>query len=239
MNLYAYVGGDPVNRIDPSGLRFQTLDELLAVKPVDGGTIVVTGCGGIMIGSVCIPTFTFNIADWTPRVEYGDPSLGREYGPPSAVPTDLILEPLIRELRDQAKRLYCSLPSFGGGATAGGYAGLGGGVTGEFGFDPSSGRVSLSGGLNVGVGVGFSAAGSANTGRSISSDAVFGSVGANAAISAGPTRFGAAATLIAHSGFNPRYNGLNGGVRAGGGLSANANLSVRGGTAFRIAPGCR
>lgn len=123
-------------------------------------------------------------------------------------------------------------------ATAGGYAGLGGGVTGEVAFDPASGRISLSAGLNVGVGLGFSAAGTANTGRGVSSDPVFGSVGANANVAAGPVRFGAAATLIDSSGFNPRYNGVNGGLRAGGGLTANANLTARGGTAFQILPSC-
>lgn len=62
-------------------------------------------------------------------------------------------------LLDRAKDLYCSLPSLGGGVTAGGYAGLGGNVSGELMFDPQSGRIGVSAGLNVGVGVGFSVSG--------------------------------------------------------------------------------
>ncbi|WP_129522685.1 hypothetical protein [Pelagerythrobacter rhizovicinus] len=75
-------------------------------------------------------------------------------------------------LLDDLKDAYCSLPSFGGGVTGSGYAGLGGGVTGEIAFDPNTGRISISGGLNVGVGIGFSTAVTCNAGRGVSSDRV-------------------------------------------------------------------
>jgi len=207
VNLYAYVGNDPVNMLDPTGMRCDNPSDPESYcdpeNPEDDGpTIVVIG------------------KKTESQSEQPDPEL-------------------LRELLDAMKDGYCSLPSFGGGISGGGYAGLGGGVTGEVAFDPASGRISLSAGLNVGVGVGFSIAGTGNTGRGVSSAPVFGSVGVNANVAAGPVRAGIAGTLIDNSGFNPRYNGVNGGVRAGGGLTANANLTARGGTAFQILPSCK
>ena len=243
MNLYNYTGSDPVNRTDPSG--------------TESGYIIVTanpGSGfgwGSGIGSVSINTMRPGRGGprYNEIVVNGRRKKNSFRSRPLADSVlSLQLLPGVQladhaspqsGLLDDLKDAYCSLPSFGGGVSGGGYAGLGGGVTGEVAFDPSSGRISLSAGLNVGVGVGFSVAGTGNTGRGVSSAPVFGSVGVNANVAAGPVRGGVSGTLIDSSGFNPRYNGVNGGLRAGGGLTANANLTARGGTAFQILPSCK
>lgn len=241
MNWYNYVGSDPVNMVDPTGsqgqyctgsrVRRNSCGDVPFLSTI-GGEWVCANCkeygkegydaGGSYI-AIEAPKYVF--VPWSSMGWY------LEASPEAPTPQSGLL--------DDLKDAYCSLPSFGGGVSAGGYAGLGGGVTGEAAFDPSSGRISLSAGLNVGVGVGFSVAGTGNTGRGVSSAPVFGSVGVNANVAAGPVRAGVAGTLIDSSGFNPRYNGVNGGLRAGGGLTANANLTARGGTAFQILPSCK
>lgn len=217
MNVYAYVGNDPVNYIDFSGMN---------------GSIIVSASNCLYSASCMQMAIDIMRLNALLNID--------NYKPDGSIPI-VVTGKRLKSLQvfDMVKDFYCSIPSFGGGVTAGGYAGLGGGVAGEFAFDPASGRMSISGGLNVGVGFGFSAAGTGSIGRGVSRDPVFGSIGVNANVAAGPIRGGVAATLIDSSGFNPRFNGVNGGLRAGGGLTANANLTARGGGAFQIAPSCK
>lgn len=225
MNWYNYVGSDPVNSTDWRGLGDDEENADDVYNPID------------VYGRLWDDAREDFELDWERKFDLS------EYGND---PNEIVVTgkrrpkqgPLLG-LLDDLKDAYCSLPSFGGGVSGGGYAGLGGGVTGEVAFDPASGRISLSAGLNVGVGVGFSIAGTANTGRGVSRAPVFGSIGVNANVAAGPVRAGVAGTLIDTSGINPRYNGINGGLRAGGGLTANANMTARGGTAFQILPSCQ
>ncbi|MCF8883933.1 RHS repeat-associated core domain-containing protein, partial [Erythrobacter sp. SN021] len=232
MNMYAYVGGDPVNMVDPMGLSCVTIGP--GVNSAGEISPAVTYCddgGGGGGGGGGGPPPRSRGPSGPPSGPFG-PGGGGGAPPPKKE------EPQNDGLLDDLKDAYCSLPSFGGGVTGSGYAGLGGGVTGEIAFDPSTGRISITGGLNVGVGIGFSTAVTGNTGRGVSSDPFFGSVGANANAALGPARVGVAGTIIDSSGINPSFNGVNAGTRAGVGATANANLTARGGTAFQLLPSC-
>lgn len=256
MNWYDYVHGDPINSTDPTGLdeKRRFFEGICYMYPTCTTYLVNGGDIGYWSETRNTPYAAENgdivmegKAKWTSigviDAFFGFPSFSMDslqnLGGSGMGGSAAIASLPQKDILDRVTDAWCSLPSFGGGVTGGGYAGLGGGVTGEVAFDPASGRMSLSAGLNVGVGVGFSVAGTGNTGRGVSRDPVFGSVGANANVAAGPVRYGVAATLIDSSGFNPRYNGMNGGLRAGGGLTANANLTARGGTAFQIVPSCK
>lgn len=247
VNLYAYVGGDPVNLVDPMGMcdkRFEMVEgvpEFTSTSGCGGGG--GGGGGGGWGGDGFGWGWSNGWGSFGGEGFGGGGGGGGGFGSGEGqiTPEDLIKPILdrIENASEEAGKIYCSLPSLGGGVSGGGYAGFGGGVTGEAVFDPKSGRISFSGGLNVGVGVGFSVAGTGNTGRGVSRDPAFGSIGVNANVAAGPFRAGAAATLIDNSGFNPQFNGVNGGVRGGGGFTANVNLTARGGAAIQILPSCK
>lgn len=74
-------------------------------------------------------------------------------------------------LLDWLKDLYCSLPASGVSLSGRGYDGLGGGGVFDFAFDPQSGRLGGSGGIDVGVGYGgevkWSGGTSGTIGRSV------------------------------------------------------------------------
>ncbi|MCW2404397.1 RHS repeat-associated protein [Sphingobium sp. B1D7B] len=235
MNLYAYVGNDPVNAVDPSGLA----------TVIDGPPIIITSTpiGFFDLGSI----LQHNTLIALQFASQGLAQISAQIKEPDLVVVGKRLpkdrsksQPKTEEsLWDKAKELYCSLPSLGGGVTAGGYAGLGGGVSGEIAFDPQSGRIGFSGGLNVGVGVGFSVSGNGtmSAGRSVA-NGWSGGVGANASVRVPGARVGAAASLIGPGGFNPRFNGVSAGLAPGVGLTANANLTARGGWGGQVLPSC-
>ena len=143
------------------------------------------------------------------------------------------------------RSLYCSLPSFGVNASVRGYDGLGGGLSGDITFDPKSGRLGVSGGVDVGVGVGGSAnwsgGQSGTAGRGVP-DGISASFGANANARWGPAAVGVSGTLVSVStkgASGPKFNGVSGGVRPGGtGASANANLTARVGYGGQVVAGC-
>jgi RHS repeat-associated protein len=207
MNMYNYVGGDPVNFVDPLGLNDESpFDDVgFGGRSVRNVKYVCAGVvGHVRCGYVAYYTYERDFSE------------------------------IIGDIGADLKRKYCSLPSGGLSGSGSGYSGLGGGVTIEVAFDPKSGRVGISGGLNVGAGFGYSTAVSGTAGRSVSSAPVSGSVGVNANVAAGPFSGGLSATLIDTKGFSPRFNGVNGRVRSGAGLTANANLTFRGSGSARV-----
>ena len=228
LNLYGYVGGDPVNFVDPTGtLNCQR----------EGGYASYTPEGGIVVNvgrTVC------QLEDW-------------DYNLPPSVNTSPFMGPVTKEhpaptpeppqkgLLDRAKDLYCALPSFGVSTSARGYDILGGGFAFDLAFDPQSGRLGFSAGIDVGVGVGgevrWSAGNSATLGRNVA-NGVSGSVGANLNFRVGAAAGGASTTLIGRSG--PGFGGVSAGVRPGGvGRTVNANLGARGGFGGDILPSCK
>jgi uncharacterized protein RhaS with RHS repeats len=224
MNMYNYVGSDPVNGMDPMGLK--------QVKIMNGKVYVLTCVDGQCGWTFAGYSPTNNASPGEAIDRRGKPSVSGEEESPQ--------KGLLDDILDTTIDLYCSLPSIGGGVTAGGYAGLGGGVSFDIAFDPQTGRLGISGGLNVGVGVGFSVAGNGtlSAGRSVP-NGVSGSVGVNASVRVPGARVGVAGTLINNKGFNPSFNGVSAGLAPGVGLTANANLTARGGIGGQVLPSCK
>lgn len=232
MNMYGYVGGDPVNYTDPSGLMRQVC------RREGGYSYVNTDGMHIVNAGTLVCYYQADASDFERLLG----QLNREprtAGPIRSRPRSRLRTPQ-KGLLDRAKDLYCSLPSVGLSGTAGGYAGLGGGVSFEVGFDPSTGRLGVSAGINVGVGVGFSVNGSGSlaSGRSIPNGPSV-SFGANASVRVPGARVGVAGTIINTQGYNPQFNGVSAGLAPGVGVTANANLTARGGGGGQVLPSCK
>jgi hypothetical protein len=157
-------------------------------------------------------------------------------GPMSQVPQKSLLDDII----DTAIDLYCSLPSIGISTSGRGYDVFGGGIAFDAMFDPKTGNLGATGGIDVGVGFGgevkWSTGSNATLGRNVPSG-WSGSVGVNANARLGPIAAGASTTLVGRSG--PGFGGVSAGIRPGGtGATINANLGVRGGYGGQVAPAC-
>jgi RHS repeat-associated protein len=231
MNWYNYVGNDPINKIDPTGL-WHVEYRLFQEWEHDGN-------GNIKGNPSWEPI-------WVPDPgDFGGngltPSHGAEGGGGGGGSNPAAdLQNVVDDIVDRAKKLYCSLPSFGLSTSARGYDVLGGGFAFDLAFDPQSGRAGFSAGIDVGVGFGgevrWSAGNSATLGRSVA-NGPSGSVGANFNFRAGPVAGGASGTLIGRNG--PGFGGISAGIRPGGtGLTVNANIGARGGFGGQILPSC-
>jgi RHS repeat-associated protein len=230
MNIYAYVGNDPVNSIDPTGAS------IVVIGPKGKGN---PGALGIL----------------SRRSGGGN---GAGHGPTMIAPegatttgnttwTEEEIRLVGKRIRYSifigfAKSLYCRLPALGISGSLRAYSGIGGGVTGDIIFDPKTGELGISGGVDVGVGYGYGVEGRASrsdaytAGRNVPSG-FSGSVGANVNVRAGPASFGAGVTLIGEDG--PDFGGVSGNIQPGRtGLTANANIGVRGGYGGQILPAC-
>jgi len=150
----------------------------------------------------------------------------------------------INQLRDviaaaaEKPSFLCSLPTVGGGGSIGGYDILGGGVNGGVGFDPKTGRLGVTGGVEVGVGAGARAkllSGSQVNASLGSTNGVSASVGVSANVQVGPVAGGVSHELIGTSMKDSAAERTQVSVGAGGvGFSANANLNVGAGFATQL-----
>ena len=239
VNWYNYVGSDPVNNTDPTGLE------------VIGDTIVVTArrrCGffcslgrffsGGGSGSGSSTTSAFGVS-----------SRGGSAPPPLVLPRPIAAQPApaaqptpaAAVVATTAKDLYCSLPAFGVNGSLRAYDVLGGGVVTDIAFDPQSGRVGITYGFDVGVGFGGAVAGAISSGSSVTigrsvPNGFSGSVGVNANARLGPIAFGVSETIIGPKG--PGFGGVSLGIRPGTGATVNANVGARVGYGGQILPSC-
>jgi RHS repeat-associated protein len=194
-NLYAYVGSDPVNFVDPLGLQDcetrGTCDPDTA-KREEPGTIVVTGTGLLNFGLVG-DIIDFNLG--AGPLSFGGDAINaeivvncdaacraRKRNPNWRDFRDLIegLRDSVDEITAVSRSVICSIPGFSAGGGADLYAGAGGSFGWSVDLDFSSGRFGVS--FYTGVGVGFGADMGPNFGVSPSGDeAIF----ANLAVSGG------------------------------------------------------
>lgn len=143
---------------------------------------------------------------------------------------------------EQANKVYCSLPSFGLNGSLRAYDVLGGGFVTDIAFDPTSGRLGMTFGVDVGVGFGGAIAGAISSGTSVTGGRSVpsgwsGSVGVNANARLGPLAVGVSETLIGPRG--PGFGGVSGGIRPGGtGATVNANVGLRAGYGGQVLPSC-
>lgn len=175
MNWYNYVGSDPVNKTDPSGLGF---DRNHYVRPIDPQTINVIGTRCEACKS-SVPFLTeIRIAD-----SFKGSLAGFDLSEYGTDPNDIVVTgkkvPKQGPL-DIAMNIACSIPTLTGGWGADVYAVLGGslGVGGS--FDPQTGSVGLN--FSVAVGAGAIVGTGPQFGVSAPSE---GSVSANIFVSAG------------------------------------------------------
>jgi RHS repeat-associated protein len=216
VNWYNYVGGDPVNFKDPSGLR-----DLCWTRDASYGTWDSRGFVWVVTGESECTSF--------PEVIWETLTNG--------------IQDRISLTGDSVQALVCSLPSLGPSVGLSAYAGLGGGVSGGIQIDPKNGQISISGGIDVGAGVGAGASfGTRNPGinrsRSLQggyggSPAGFtGGVAATGNVQLGPVAFSGsyeiAGTASKNDGSASGRTSIGAGL-GGTGVNANGNLSGYGG----------
>jgi hypothetical protein len=242
MNLYGYVGGDPVNFVDPTGLSVDVrVPTMYRADPFSASTIFVTGnrclvrnCNG---GDVLAMNTASHALPGLNKGEFNSTGGGDEQ-----VDSEIVITGRRPKtwLYRQIQALRCSLPSFGFSFSVRGYKGLGGGLVSDIAFDPASGRISGSAGIDVGLGYGGSAewsyGNSGTVGRNVP-NGWSGSVGVNANARYAPVAIGVSTTVIGRDGAG--FGGASMGIRPNGtGVTLNGNLGARGGYGGQIAPSC-
>lgn len=208
LNLYAYVDNDPVNNVDPNGLKGTPRVQ----KPRDANPTPVD--------EVVVPGRRNRI---TAAFLEGLRRLGTRSVDIAVRSTELT----IRSFADAAKTTACSIPPLKGGASVDGYSGLGASVSGDVAVDPRTGAISAS--IDPGAGVGAGYAARATMGRSIAVTSAGGgrrvdaSLNANLNAVAGPVGVSFTRVLIGRNAGATSW-ALTVGPR--GGATVNANLSA-------------
>ncbi len=133
------------------------------------------------------------------------------------------------------------MPTLGLSGALRAYDLVGGGAVVDIMFDPKSGRLGVTYGIDLGLGVGgeagaISGGNSATAGRNVP-NGFSGSVGVNANARLGRLAAGVSETLISRNGSG--FGGGSAGIRPGTGASVNANVGARVGYGGQVAPGCR
>ncbi len=188
MNLYGYVGADPVNSIDPSGLAKDTESKRINY---------ISGPGGNTVQEVVVSRFNVagyirdlaqsSLRDFNTRsgVALG----GREGGGGGSDSRGL--QSVVQQVIDGLKKLACSIGNVDAGFGADVYDILGASVGGSVKIDLTTGQTGLGGGVAVGVGggadIGPNVTMSSSGSRPISAN-VTGSVGVGRGIAVITTR---------------------------------------------------
>jgi RHS repeat-associated protein len=127
-NLYAYVGNDPLNAVDPLGLE----DQAIVVQAKPWTHLTVGGFGPA--------------ADLTREIQ-------RQFDQMSNEATREFARNLNKLLQKIGKKAFCAVPSYNFGADGGALYGLGGTLNASVSFDTASGT--FSGSIVLGLGAGF------------------------------------------------------------------------------------
>jgi RHS repeat-associated protein len=185
------------------------------------------GVQSVLIGYYSSPSILDQLNVPMPSISGGIPTGGGSISSPGAP----------QSILNQLKKAYCSAPTIGVSGTINGYDVFGGGAAFGFAFDPQTGRLGGSGGLNVGVGVGGSASVSGTVGGSVP-NGFSGNIGWNFSARVPGFRVGAFGNILDKNGFNPNFSGTSIGPAPGVGATVNANITAREGFGGQVLPSC-
>jgi RHS repeat-associated protein len=187
MNLYGYVGGDPVNLTDPSGLTPRQ-ESIKRIEPLPND-ITVTG-ERLRNNGTSFLNLNNRPAGFHNTAEAGQGSNGPDIVVIGRKPCGLFcrIGRFFGVAGRAGKSVVCALPSGSVGGGADGYLGIGGSIGGSYNFDLAKGRFGASASAGVGVGLGIDAGpniGAGPSGGGVVSANLSGTVGFAAPVAPG------------------------------------------------------